>query len=107
MDSFNVNVSWKEEQSLNTAENAYYSAKLLKQNDINSIFLVTHAWHMRRSVMVFENQGLNVTAAPTIFVSRDDDFSLMDYLPSAGALYQTRLALHEYLGMVWYKMKYL
>lgn len=105
-DSFKVEVKWKEEKSLNTAENAIYSAAILKENNINSIFLVTHAWHMPRSMMVFEKQGLDVTAAPTIFISNRDKLSLIDFLPSAGALYQTRIALHEYLGMVWYRLRY-
>jgi uncharacterized SAM-binding protein YcdF (DUF218 family) len=105
-DSFNVEVKWEEAQSLNTAENAIYSAAILKENGIDSIFLVTHAWHMPRSVMLFEQQGLNVTPAPTIFVSSKDEFALIDYLPSAGALYKTRVALHEYLGLIWYKLRY-
>jgi len=105
-DSFNVKAKWKEEQSLNTAGNATYSADILKENGIDSIFLVTSAWHMPRSVMVFEQQGLNVTPAPTIFVDDEDKLALIDYLPSAGALYKTRVALHEYLGLVWYKLRY-
>ncbi len=105
-DSFNVEVKWKEEQSLNTAGNATYSTVILKENEIDSIFLVTNAWHMPRSVMMFEQQGLNVTPAPTIFVYDKDKFTLTDYLPSAGALYKTRIALHEYLGLLWYKLRY-
>lgn len=105
-DSFNIEVKWKEEQSLNTAGNAIYSAGILKENGIDSIFLVTSAWHMPRSVMMFEQQGLNVTPAPTIFVYDQDEFALIDYLPSAGALHKTRVALHEYLGLVWYKLRY-
>ncbi len=105
-DSFNVEVKWKEEQSLNTAGNATYSAAILKEKEIDSIFLVTNALHMPRSVMMFEQQGLNVTPAPTIFVYDKDKFDLIDYLPSAGALYKTRVALHEYLGLLWYKLRY-
>jgi uncharacterized SAM-binding protein YcdF (DUF218 family) len=90
-DSFNVEVKWKEEQSLNTAGNATYSTVILKENEIDSMF---------------EQQGLNVTPAPTIFVYDKDKFTLTDYLPSAGALYKTRIALHEYLGLLWYKLRY-
>lgn len=105
-DSFNINVKWKEEESLNTAENAIYSAVILKEKNINSIFLVTHAWHMPRSVMMFEKQGIDVTPAPTIFVYDKGQFSLIDYIPSAFALAQTRIALHEYLGIAFYKLRY-
>ncbi len=104
-DSFGIEVRWQEEESLNTAENAFYSANILKKEGIDTIFLVTHAWHMPRAVMMFEKQGLKVTPAPTIFVF-NEELHLLDYLPSAGALCNTRLALHEYLGMIWYKIRY-
>lgn len=104
--SFNVNVMWQEEVSLNTAENAFYSAAILKNNNIDSIYLVTHAWHMPRSVMMFEKQGINVTPAPTIFVAEKDSFSFINFIPSASALYKTRIALHEYVGILWYKLRY-
>lgn len=104
--SFNVKVKWQEDKSRNTAENAIYSATILKESGINSVFLVTHAWHMPRAVMMFEQQGVNVTPAPTVFTDDKDGFSLLDYIPSASALFQTRIALHEYLGILWYKLRY-
>ena len=105
-ESFAIDVKWKESSSRNTAENAVYSTEILKANNINSIFLVTHAWHMPRSVMIFEKQGIKVTPAPTIFVNQDKTYPLHHYLPSAGSLLNTRIALHEYLGMLWYKLRY-
>ncbi len=65
--SFNVNVTWQEDKAKNTADNAIFSAAILKENGIDSIYLVTHAWHMPRAVMMFVKEGLKVTPAPTIF----------------------------------------
>lgn len=104
--SFNIDVTWKEENSINTAENAIYSAKILKANGINTIFLVTHAWHMSRAEIMFERQGIKVTPAPTIFTPDLMTPGWQNYFPSVSALYQTRIALHEYLGMFWYKLRY-
>ncbi len=104
--SFNVKVKWQEHKSRNTAENAMYSAYILKENNIDTIYLVTHAWHMLRSVMMFEREGINVTPAPTIFIEDKHRFSLFDFIPSASALFQTRIALHEYIGILWYKLRY-
>jgi uncharacterized SAM-binding protein YcdF (DUF218 family) len=104
--SFNAKVQWQEHKSRNTAENAIYSATILKENNIDSIFLVTHAWHMPRSVSIFKQQGLNVTPAPTIFTYERELFSWRDFIPSASALFQTRMALHEYIGIIWYRLKY-
>ena len=102
--SFNIPVRWQEDKARNTAENAIYSAAILKENGIDTIFLVTHAWHMPRSVMMFEREGIKVTPAPTIFVS--DRVNFLNYIPSSSALLKTRIALHEYIGILWYKIRY-
>jgi len=54
-----------ENDSENTAENAFYSAEILREKNIKTIILVTSAMHMPRSVALFEAQGLNVIPAPT------------------------------------------
>ncbi len=104
--SFKVQVKWQETKSRNTAENAMYSAAILKENDIETIYLVTHAWHMPRAVMMFEKQGINVTPAPTMFIDMMTNLSSSYYLPAAYALQNVNLALHEYIGIFWYKLRY-
>jgi len=104
--SFNAEVVWQEHKSRNTAENAIYSIAILKENNIDSVYLVTHAWHMLRSVKVFEQNGIKITPAPTVFTPDRDIFLLIDFIPSAAALYKTRIALHEYIGIIWYKFRY-
>jgi len=104
--SFNVEVTWQEDKAKNTAENAIFSAAILKENGIESIYLVTHAHHMPRAVMMFEQEGINVTPAPTIFIFDVIDPVWSYYIPSASALYGTRTALHEYIGLLWYELRY-
>jgi len=104
--SFNVEVTWQEDKAKNTAENAIFSAAILKENGIDSIYLVTHTWHMPRAVMMFEQEGINVTPAPTMFTSTEINPGWSYYIPSASALYGTRTALHEYIGTLWYKLRY-
>jgi uncharacterized SAM-binding protein YcdF (DUF218 family) len=105
--SFNVDVKWIEDKARNTAENAVYSAALLRENEIENIYLVTHAWHMPRAVLMFEKQGMKVTPAPTIFTPNATWIaSWSNYIPAASALENTYLALHEYIGIVWYKLRY-
>lgn len=106
-DSFNVKVKWEEGKGRNTAESAVYSAALLRENEIENIYLVTHAWHMSRAVLMFEKQGLKVTPAPTIFTPYATWLaSWQNYIPAASALGNTYLALHEYMGILWYKLRY-
>jgi uncharacterized SAM-binding protein YcdF (DUF218 family) len=104
--SFNVEINWQEEESMNTAENAIYSVAILKESGIDSIYLVTHAWHMARAVMMFEQEGIKVTPAPTMFSTNVDKVNWLSYIPSASALSNTRIALHEYIGILWYKLRY-
>jgi uncharacterized SAM-binding protein YcdF (DUF218 family) len=103
---FSVNVTWLEEQSKNTAENAIYSAAILKENDIDSVYLVTHAWHMPRAVMMFEQEGINVTPAPTLFNADIINSDWKYYFPSLSALSKTKIAMHEFIGIIWYKYRY-
>lgn len=104
---FNVPVRWLENRSRTTAENAQFTAELLAAEGVHSVLLVTHALHMPRSVEAFEKQGVRVYPAPTGFRSGvRTDAGVLDWLPSAGALEKSQTALHEYLGRVWYAIRY-
>ncbi len=97
---------WLETDSRNTAENAIKSAEILRRNGVNSIYLVTHAFHMSRARQQFEQTGLRVIPAPCSFVTLNEETRLHDFLPNAAALQRANLALHEMLGMVWYRLVY-
>lgn len=103
----NVSVRWLEERSRNTAENARYSVQLLRQEDIAAIVLVTSAAHMPRAVEAFEGQGVRVSAAPTgRRTGNRAAAGVLDWLPSTSALDRSRIALHELLGRLWYRIRY-
>lgn len=101
-----ANVRWVESASANTYENARLSRKLLKQSGIDSVFLVTHAWHMPRAKMAFQNAGLRVVPAPTAYRSSPPRFTALDYVPSAGALQESWYFFHEIAGIAWYRLKF-
>ncbi len=101
---FGVQATWIEEKSKTTFENAMFTKKILKENSVSKVLLVTHAYHMSRAMWCFEDVGLTPIPAPTIFYKRNTSVSeLYEYIPNAGALKQTRNAIHEYLGKFWYK----
>lgn len=103
---FHAGEVWLEEASRTTGENAFFSQKLLAHKQIDTVFLVTQAWHMPRSVAVFENTGLKVIPAPTGFKGGNPiDFSGL--LASANAINTSRFALYEMVGFLWYKFRYL
>lgn len=97
---FRAHVKWVERESRTTAENARFSQALLAPTRVRHVYLVTHAWHMRRAARAFESAGIRVTPAPTGFHTLGRTTRLLaGYLPSARGLYYSSLALHEYLGL--------
>lgn len=101
---FGVSVRWVEDRSDNTKTNVMLSAALLREQGIRKIYLVTHAWHMPRAVIAFEQSGIDVVPAPTRFVSRSE-MELQDFIPSAKALLLNFYAIHEWLGIAWYRLR--
>jgi uncharacterized SAM-binding protein YcdF (DUF218 family) len=102
---FGVEARWAEDGTRDTWDNATFSKAILEREGIRRIFVVTHAWHMPRSVFSFEKAGFEVVPAPTAF-RRLDGLDLVDFLPSSRALHDSQLALHEWLGGIWYEVQY-
>ena len=103
-DDFQTPPRWVEDKSLDTWENARFSAEILRAEGITSIYLVTHSWHMRRALLAFQGTGLTVTAAPTSF---DDPLGPepSDFLPRASGWQTGYLAIHEWIGYAWYRLR--
>ena len=89
---------WQDRTSRDTRENAQHTAALLKAEGITRIALVTHAWHMPRSVRQFEAVGLEVVPAPMGFV-RTDERPVLQWLPSAKGLRDSSWVLREWWAL--------
>jgi uncharacterized SAM-binding protein YcdF (DUF218 family) len=100
-EEFGAQVRWIEPRSGNTWENAVESARVLREQGVQRVLLVTHAWHMPRAARSFRAQGLQVVPAPTGFrgPAYEGPASLV---PSWSAVRDTALAMHEMIGLVWY-----
>lgn len=100
---FGITARWLEQDSSNTAQNASFSAAILRAANAQRVVLVTHAMHMARAVRSFRRNGLVLLPAPTQFYSATDHrpvaFAL---LPSGAALLVSGLAIYELLGLGWY-----
>jgi uncharacterized SAM-binding protein YcdF (DUF218 family) len=101
---FHVPVQWTEETSNNTYENALYSFQLLQKAGIKKIYLVTHACHMPRAAAIFRKVGFDVVEAPTAFTTRHE-INLLAFLPRAESLRDSKVFIHEVIGLVWYQLK--
>lgn len=109
-DDFRASARWVEDRSTDTHENALRSAEILRPEGIREIYLVTHAWHMARAKLAFEQAGFKVTPAPTDFAGDEMRRNLQFnekvdlLLPSTKALQNSYYAFHEIIGIVFYRL---
>ncbi|MBC7982640.1 MAG: YdcF family protein [Candidatus Obscuribacterales bacterium] len=94
---FKIAPRWIEGRARDTRENAVYSAELLKRDGIKHVLLVTHDIHMRRGLAHCRASGLDCWSAPVTSIGSRGDTWLQE-LPSASALRDSSLVLHEILG---------
>ena len=95
---YGVDLRWREDQSRDTSENALYMSRLLRQDTVQRIALVTDATHMPRALEAFKLAGLDVTAAPTGYVLAEQS-NFLEWLPSANGLMESQLVLREWLAL--------
>lgn len=101
---FHVPVKWVEKRSRNTHENAVFSYRILSPLGIRRIYLVTHAWHMPRASMAFRSAGFDVVPAATMYATMPPA-SILQFIPDARALQDSRWFFHEIIGLAWYAAK--
>lgn len=101
---FNIPVHWVEGGSDNTLQSAQMSYATIKSAGIKRIYLVTHAWHMPRSASTFQAAGFEVIPASTAYTTRYHT-DLLAFVPNAYALCDSRIFMHEMIGMLWYRLK--
>jgi uncharacterized SAM-binding protein YcdF (DUF218 family) len=102
---FGIPVTWEENRSTTTWENAVDTKPLLDAARITDVVLVTHAWHMRRALWCFGRIGLRALPWPAPRdVLRAD--RIRDFLPRPGSLQASFFALHELIGGVYYRIRH-
>lgn len=101
-----------EDQARTTYENGLYTKRWLENyyssieedGEINlKAYLITNALHLPRSVLVFEKQGIAVIPVSSGIIV-DHRNSWLSYLPNRDALNANMMAIHELIGLVWYKI---
>jgi len=106
-EDFGITVRWVESRSLDTSDNALFSVGILKTAGIKKIALVTTALHMRRAIMSFRHNGLNVIPAPTAFISETPPRRMIyDNFPGAKSAENGWAVLHEWVGLLVQRIRY-
>lgn len=98
---------WLEDQSMTTHENAELSAPLLRAQGVSKIILVTQAWHIRRAKRAYERLGFEVVSGPTGLEQPGRwDKGIFVILPDSFALWRSSRALEEWLGVLYYRLRW-
>lgn len=102
--AFSQNSVIYEDRSRNTYENAVFTKGLVQPLAHEKWVLVTSAYHMPRSMAVFEAAGWDITPHPVDYRT-DFEYSWMPSLKYIDKnLHMTDLALHEIGGIFMYKL---
>lgn len=88
-----------DDESRTTRENALF---VKRKFGLESVILVTSAYHMPRAVLSFVRAGMKVLPAPTDYKVDRSGYVAADYFPSMKAFQISWQALHEYLGLAGY-----
>ena len=93
----------QESTSLDTEEQARLIRPMVGRE---KFFLVTSASHLPRAMALFRKQGLLPLAAPVGHLVRQAPHrSPGDFFPGSGSLQRWEVALHEYLGLAWARLR--
>ena len=89
--------------SRNTRENATFAADIVHPKPDQHWLLVTSAFHMTRALAVFRKAGWNVSPAPADYQSSGEYFAPTNFR-LYDQLYKATNAVHEYFGLVAYRL---
>lgn len=93
---------WVEDRSFDADDNARLSRTILEPLGVEEILLVTSDFHMRRSVLAFEQAGFTVTPAPVGGGAGGRSWRAL--IPSTSAMHGFNRALNELLGRIVYRV---
>jgi len=91
-----------EDKSRNTVENAQFSMDLAKPSPGERWLLVTSAYHMPRSVGVFQKVGFAVEPYPVDWRTRGPEDALRPFPTLGDGLRRTDTAMREWVGLAVY-----
>lgn len=94
-----------ESKSMDTYENAQFVKELSDKHKISRIILITSAYHMKRSHLLFSKHFREIIPYPAGYLTSRVGYDVLSFLPSAAALADLSLAMKEYMGIAFYRIK--
>lgn len=94
-----------EDKSRDTEENARFSIAICRQRGWVDPILLTSSIHIKRGMLLFERYGLKTKPFPACLITAGQEpYRWNDFLPHGYILSDTAAALHEYLGILYYRL---
>ena len=90
----------------NTADEAAEVKTLMEFGGMRRVILVTSSYHMPRAKMLFDRAGIVSIPYPTDFQSSGGQSDWMSFVPSAHGLNRTSEAIREFIGRLYYSIKF-
>lgn len=94
-----------ESESRNTAENAMFTKRILEKQGRKKVLLVTSAFHMYRSHLIFQKAGLDTVPFPVDFRAYRIFPGPEAFFPTPQAMLHSTYVIKEYLGILAYWWK--
>lgn len=105
---FKKPVAWQENKSISTKDEGNNMVHILQKNGIKVAYLVTNSWHMPRAMYTFDysfrHTNIKIIPAPMGYSKFQRNQGMLNYLPSLDALNTSKTAIHEYIGILAYRI---
>lgn len=92
-----------EEKSRDTYENAIETKKIAQIFGFKKILLITSAYHMKRSNLIF-SKYFEVVPLPVGYKCSKRSYDFLSFLPNAHDMTGVAIAIKEYLGIIHFKL---
>jgi uncharacterized SAM-binding protein YcdF (DUF218 family) len=93
----------REGRTYDTADEARFIHEIVRDEPF---ILVTSASHLPRAVALFRKQGMSPLPAPADYGALDDPgISPYSFIPSPASVSKLERASHEYLGLLWGRLR--
>ena len=104
-----------QDKSENTEQDALYSCQLIQEKGYKNVLLVTSAFHMPRSMLLFEAQGCRVIPAPTDYSVTEAGWQklwhptaeefILNLIPQYPNLSTVTKVMKEHIGILYYRLR--
>ena len=93
-----------ESKSIDTYENALFVKEIADARKVSRIVLVTSAYHMKRSHLLFSRHFREVIPYPAGYLTSRTGYDVLSFMPSAASLADASIATKEYMGIAFYRI---